>query len=182
MANAHKIPPGFDRGGKIVWVEGDRPDVFVRSSNYQCPAGPADSAADKDTWLTVDIPILDQTKAKAAIIFAHAWAEQDDIGESNGIGVHVCKDGLKGLSPFNQVAQTKVKLANDGGDEHSMMIVDLDENKDFKALYPFGEMFEPNVDETQLCWWGTRIQLVGWIEGPKGPKNKWELENGGGED
>ncbi|MFZ5862279.1 MAG: hypothetical protein ACOYXR_05495 [Nitrospirota bacterium] len=112
----------------------------------------------------MDIPLLDHTKAKAAIIFGHAWAEQDGVGESNGVTVHVSRDGLTDSSPWNQVAQSKVKLANDGGDEHSMMIVDLDENKDFKARYHFGEMFETGVDETQLCWWGTRVQLLGWIE------------------
>jgi hypothetical protein len=146
-ATAQRLPPGFDRGGKIVWVEGDRQDIFVRSSNYLCPDGPADPAPDKDIWLSVDLQLLEHTKAKAAIIFGHAWAEQDGQGESNGLTVHVSRDALTGASPFNQVAQSKVKLANEGADEHSMMIVDLDEKKDFKVLYHFGEMFETGVDE-----------------------------------
>lgn len=177
IATAEMLPPGFDRGGTIVWAEGDRQDVFVRSSSAQCPVGPADAAPDKDTWFTVDIPLLDRTKAKAAIIFGHAWAEQDGASESNGVTVHVSRDGLTDPSPFNQVAQIKVKLANDGGDEHSMMIVDLDENRDFKALYHFGEMFESEVDETQLCWWGTRIQLLGWIEQDRGRAVRGEADN-----
>jgi hypothetical protein len=173
-ATAGTFPPGFDRGGPIVWAEGERQDVFERSSSNACPGGPADAAPDKDTWLTVDIPLLDHTKAKAAIVFGHAWAEQDGVGESNGVTVHMSREGSTGPSPWNQVAQTKVKLANDGGDEHSMMIVDLDEQKNFKALYHFGEMFETEVDETQLCWWGARIQLLGWIEQGKRPRGQSE--------
>jgi hypothetical protein len=175
-AAAGELAPGFDRGGTIVWVEGDRPDVFERSSENRCPSGPADAAADPDMWLTVDIPLLDHTKAKAAIVFGHAFAEQDGTGESNGVTVHVSRDGLTGPSPWNQVAQTKLKLANDGGDEHSMMIVDLDSQKNFKVLYHFGEMFETEVDETRLCWWGARIQLLGWIEKEKARPGKGESD------
>jgi hypothetical protein len=120
-------------------------------------------------WLTADVPTLNGTKAKAAIVFGHAWAQYKDsvdVGDedtTNGIVVFVSKDATT-VSPATQLAQTKLALARDRGDEHGMMIVALDADKDFKYLYQFGEMGTTGVDETDLCWWGMRLQLVGWIE------------------
>ena len=162
-SHAGPLPTGYDLGKKTIWTEGDRTDVFLKISDYTCPAGSADAAPDKDMWIPVDIPILDGTKARAAIIFGHAFAEQNTTPESNGISVHLSRDGTSGFSPFNQLAQSKVNLANQAGDEHAMMIIDLDENKDFKVLFHFGELFS-SADETELCFWGARLQLLGWIE------------------
>jgi hypothetical protein len=57
-----------------------------------------------------------------------------------------------------------VDLANEHGDEHSVMIVPLDANKDFNVYYKFGEVLSPSTDETQLCGWAVRVQLMGYIE------------------
>jgi hypothetical protein len=156
-----QIPPGFDAGNGIVWIEGDREEIFNRVSASTCPASPA---PDEDTWLTVDSATLNATNARAAIVYGHAFASQDDVGEVNGITVFLAKGGTTPTpAPVNQLVHTLVNLAGEQGDEHSLMIIDLDENKDFNVLYRFGEISGPAADETQLCFWGMRIQLVGYI-------------------
>jgi hypothetical protein len=154
----------FDSGSTIFWTEGDREDIFLRASSDNCPAGPADVAPDKNTWITVDSATLNATNAKAAIVFGHAFAENDGTGETNGIATFLSKVGTTPRQrPHNQLVHTKVFLANESGDEHAMMIIALDANKDFDVQYRFGEI-SGSVDETRLCSWGTRIQLLGYIE------------------
>ena len=62
-----------------------------------------------------------------------------------------------------EVAQSLVALAGQASDEHSMTIVDLDANKDFKVYYHFGDD-TTSASETALCFWAARIELLGWIE------------------
>ena len=165
--SARAVPAGYSSGNIIVWAEGDREEIFTRTTSvFACPSGSASAAPDEDTWLTVDSPTLEGTNAKAAIIFGHAFANQDGTGEENGIATFVSKDGLSTPSPLNQLAQTITHLPGESGDEHGTMVVALDINKDFKVLYRFGSLnpSAPATDETQMCAWGTRIQLIGYIE------------------
>ncbi len=162
VGTVHSAPPGYSSGTSIVWIDGDREEIFARTS-YQCPSGPADAAPDKETWITVNSATLDATNAKAALVFGHAYAVQDGTGEMNGMTTFLSTDGLTVPSPDNQLDHTHVMQPNESGDEHSMMIISLDANKDFKVLYRFGEIFAP-TDETQLCAWMTRVQLLGYIE------------------
>ncbi len=154
----------FDSGSKIFWIEGDREEIFSRASSFNCPAGPADVAPDENTWITVDSATLNATNAKAAIVFGHAFAQNDDTGETNGIATFLSKVGTKPTpASQNQLVHMKVALANMSGDEHAMMIIALDANKDFDVQYRFGEI-RFSTDETLMCLWGTRIQLLGYIE------------------
>ena len=154
----------FDSGGTIFWIEGDRENIFSRQSSFNCPAGPADVAPDENTWITVDSATLNATNAKAAIVFGHAFAQNDGTGETNGIATFLSKVGTTPTpSSLNQLVHMKVALANMSGDEHSMMIIALDANKDFDVQYRFGEI-SFSTDETLMCLWGTRIQLMGYIE------------------
>lgn len=161
LAPAPAPPTGYDSGTRIVWREGERETVFLRIPSTSCPAS---TAPDPDTWLTVDIPILDGTAAKAAIVYGHAVATQDGTGEPNGISVSVSKNGVVSSLTSVEVAQSLVALANQASDEHSMTIVDLDENRDFKVYYHFGDDGF-TADETMLCFWVARVELMGWIEG-----------------
>ena len=154
----------FDSGGTVFWIEGDREDIFLRASSDNCPAGPADVAPDENTWITVDSATLNATNTKAAMVFGHAFAQQDGTGETNGIATFLSKVGTTPTpSSLNQLVHTKVFLANESGDEHAMMIIALDANKDFDVYYSFGEI-SLSTDETLMCSWGTRIQLLGYIE------------------
>ncbi len=45
------------------------------------------------------------------------------------------------------------------------------------AFSPGHGSINTEVDETQLCWWGTRLQLLGWIEQDKGRAVRGEAEN-----
>ena len=166
LTQAQTVPLGFESGDIIFYDDdGEREEIFTRiTSVFACPTGSASAAPDEDTWLTVDSPTLEGTNAKAAIIFGHAFANQDGTGEENGIATFVSKDGLSTPSPLNQLAHSLVFLGGESADEHGIMVVDLDTNKDFKVLYRFGRINGPATDETQMCAWGTRIQLVGWIE------------------
>lgn len=168
LGNAGELPPGFDSGGRIVWAEGDREELFVRFQE-ECPA---QAAPDAESWITVDSPTLDNTRAKAAMVFGHAFAWQDDTAEPNGVVLFVSKDGATAPSTQNQLVHTHVMAANEHGDEHASTIVALDAEKNFKVLYRFGEVFGPATDETALCLWGVRLQLVGYIEagGPPWPR------------
>ncbi len=153
----------FDSGGTVFWIEGDREDIFLRASS-NCPADPAEVAPDENTWITVDSATLNATNAKAAIVFGHAFAQQDSTGETNGIATFLSKVGTTPTpASQNQLVHTKVFLANESGDEHAMMIIALDANKDFDVYYSFGEI-SLSTDETLMCSWGTRIQLLGYIE------------------
>ena len=164
------ISPGsawaqFNSGNVIFFDDdGTREELFNRLSSTACPAS---AAPDEDTWITINSATLDATNAKAAIVFGHAIARQDGVGEFNGITTFLSKDASTGPSPENQLVHTVVALPFEVGDDHSMMIIALDANKDFKVRYNFGGIpgFGPGADETQLCGWATRIQLVGWIEG-----------------
>jgi len=156
----------FDSGGRIFWVEGDREDIFFRASALNCirDRGPADVAPDENTWITVDSATLNATNAKAAIVFGHAFAQNDGTGEVNGIATFLSKVGTKPTpSDKNQLVHAKVYLANQSEDEHSMMIIALDANKDFDVQYRFGAI-RLSTDETLMCSWGTRVQLMGYIE------------------
>lgn len=165
-------PPGYDSGTNIVWTVGDREMILSETSAFNCPDGRASAAPRKDTWFSVDVPTLNSTNAKAAIIIGHAFAQNRitvDPGDediTNGITVHVHRDGNTPNYHLNQLAHTKFAtgIPRARGDEHSMMIVGLDANKDFYVFYHFGEMQDAGADETDLCFWGLRIQLVGWIE------------------
>ena len=160
---AQAQPPGFGSGTTIFWIEGSRQEVFTRQSSYNCPSGPADTAPDEDTWILVNSATLDATNAKAAIVFGHTFAEQDGVGEFNGIVTFLSRDGIITPSPGDQLVQSKVRLANERMDEHSMTIIGLDTNKDFWVRYQFGEV-DFAADETLMCLWGTKIQLLGYIE------------------
>jgi hypothetical protein len=167
VGHAGGLPPGFDAGGRIVWATGDREEIFTRFDEG-CPA---QAAPDADTWITVDSPTLDATRAKAAIVFGHGFAWQDDVADPNGVAVFVSRDGATPASSENQLVHSHVMAANEHGDEHGTTIIALDEEKNFKVLYRFGEVFGPAADETALCLWGVRLHLVGYIEadGPSRP-------------
>jgi hypothetical protein len=80
----------FITGSKVFWIDGDREEVFSRLSLSGCPAAAAPDAA---TWITVDSATLNGTNAKAAVLFAHAFAQQDGTAEPNGVGVYLAKGG-----------------------------------------------------------------------------------------
>src|SRR3972149_3860115 len=71
-----RVAAGFIEGSKVFWIEGDREEIFNRVSTAGCPAS---AATDKNTWITVNSATLNGTNAKAAIVFGHAFAQQDDI-------------------------------------------------------------------------------------------------------
>ncbi len=156
-------PPGYSSGNTVFWIEGDREEIFTRSS-FNCPAN-AGAAPDEDQWITVDSATLNATNAKAAIVFGHAFAQQDGTGENNGVVIFLSKGGTTPTPDVtNQFVHTHVDLANQAGDEHSVMIIALDANKDFNVRYKFGDIGGPSTDETQMCDWAARVQLVGYIE------------------
>jgi hypothetical protein len=155
-------PPGYSSGSMVFWIEGNREEIFARISPTICNAS---FAPDDDTWITVDSATLNATNAKAAIVFGHAYAQQDGVGENNGITTYLSKGGTTPApDTSNQLVHSHVDLAGQTGDEHSVMIIALDANKDFNVRYHFGDVFGDSTDETQLCHWITRIELVGYIE------------------
>ncbi len=73
--SVNSVVAQFDSGGRICWIEGDREDIFLRASSFNCRPGRGTGCSDESNLLLrgveadlfQDQPILRGLKPKALL-------------------------------------------------------------------------------------------------------------------